>query len=160
VRSVIGNGCLEMRMSTTSRGSKQLSEGYTDFRFRAYCWDQRHLLLCLYHRTISSYSYGYVGGVDTSIHIHINRRQLPNCALESHGRGKPDDASYRRTTSGCSHRQIRACTIERQRYSRTVSSRGCSNYVRTYIHSDVHDDRRHVQWCIYSGRWNGDTPSL
>jgi hypothetical protein len=39
------------------------------------------------------------------------------------------------------HRQIRACTIERQRYSRTVSSRGCSNYVRTYsVHSDVHDD--------------------
>jgi hypothetical protein len=111
----------------------QLSEGYTDFRFRAYCTGTSDTCCFVsYHRTISSYSYGYVGGVSsTSISI-APLRQLPNCSSESHGRGKPDDASYRRTTSGCSHRQIRACTIERQRYSRTVSSRGCSNYVRTY----------------------------
>jgi hypothetical protein len=139
-----------MRMSTTSRGSgNNYLKGTPTFDFAHIVPEPATpAALSPYHRTISSYSYGYVGGVDTSIHINRSPPTTQLCS-ESHGRGKPDDASYRRTTSGCSHRQIRACTIERQRYSRTVSSRGCSNYVRTYrVHSDVHD-RRHVQWCIY-----------
>jgi hypothetical protein len=145
-------------MSTTSRGSgNNYLKGTPTFDFAHIVPEPATpAALSPYHRTISSYSYGYVGCVDTSTSISIaSANQLP-IVLFRVTVAANRTMHHTVVPPAGAHRQIRACTIERQRYSRTVSSRGCSNYVRTYsVHSDVHDDRRHVQWCIYSGRWNG-----
>jgi hypothetical protein len=105
VRSVIGNGCLEMRMSTTSRGSgNNYLKGTPTFDF-AHIVPEPATPAALSPITEQSvHIHTGTWGVCRYIHIHINRPSPPTTQLlfRSHGRGKPDDASYRRTTSGCS----------------------------------------------------------
>jgi hypothetical protein len=132
VRSVIGNGCLEMRMSTTSRGSgNNYLKGTPTFDFAHIVEPATPAALSPYHRTISSYSYGYVGGVDTS--IHINRPSPPTTIV-----------LFKRVTVAANrtmhHTVVPPAGAHIDRYSVLLnvkgtrapcSGRGCSNYVRT-----------------------------